>query len=142
MKIKSINYYSVSKNESSICDCCGKAIRNICCVTTVENEHLNFGTTCFTKIIKDRLQGFHQKKLQKIAKSIKKYCDARDIWINLTEEEYRKNLSEIPFAQWDEEEKFCEYKDWILNELIPHRIADEEKNLEKYKKNEFSYGQK
>lgn len=71
MKIKKIAYYSVPRSESSTCSCCGKSIQNICSIETVEGERFNFGTTCFDKLIKDKLRSFQRKEYNQAIKFLK-----------------------------------------------------------------------
>ena len=137
MKIKKISYYSVPKKESATCNCCGKSIKNIVAITTPENEHFLFGETCFDKRVKNNAKSFQIKEISKILKSIKFYCEALNKWETLTEVEYKtEQYNGLPFAQWDKEteglETFEKYKTWIIKDLIPCRLEEEEKKLLRY----------
>lgn len=141
MKIKKISYYSVSRAESGRCDCCGKAIQNICHVTTIENDHFNFGTTCFGKVIKDNLKSFQRKEFNRAIKSIKCWDERKSEWENMTEEIYREKYQEMheamdngrmPWEEYEDIHTFEEYKDWYLNSLIPARLSDAETVIQRF----------
>lgn len=135
MKIKKINYYSVPRTESGTCSCCGKSIMNICAVTTIENEHFLFGTTCFDKLIKDRLQSFQRKEMNKAIKSIKIWCNRKNEWETMTEEKYIEHIGEyqvddkLPWKEYEDINTFEEYKEWYISVLIPARMEDAENKL-------------
>ena len=137
MKIKRINYYSVPRSESSTCECCGKSIQNICSVTTLEGEHFNFGTTCFEKIIKDRLQSYQRKEMNKAIKYIKSYCKQMELWKDMTEDKYIETHYDKPWENYDDINTFEKYKDWMVNEFFPYRLSEEEKRLERFSKIDF-----
>lgn len=130
-------YYSVPKSESNTCDCCGKSIQNICSITTVENEHFNFGTTCFDKVIKDKLQPYQRKEMNKALKGIRNYCEQQEIWKDMTEEKYIETHYDKPWENYDDIHTFEEYKNWMLNEFFPYRLSEKEKILSRFSKIDF-----
>ena len=140
MKIKKIMYYSVPRSESATCDCCGKSIQNICSITTIEDEHFNFGTTCFDKVVKDRLQSFQRKEMNKALRSIKAYCDGVRKWETMTEKEYIETHyvgDGLPWKITEGLETFEDYKQWMLNDFFPYRISEEEKIIARFSKIDF-----
>ena len=140
MKISKITYYSVPRNDSAVCDCCGKSIQNICAVTTKDQTHLLFGTTCFDKLIKDKLTSWQRKEMNRLTKSIKFYNQRILSWQDMTEEKFRsgwKGGEKMPWDEYDDIHSFEEYKAWMLNEFYPYRLSLEEKELEKFSKIEF-----
>lgn len=137
MKIKKIMYYSVPRSESATCACCGKSIQNICSITTIEGEHFNFGTTCFDKLIKDKLQSFQRKEMNKAIKFIKSYCERMSEWYNMTEEKYCETHyigDGLPWKTTEGLETFEDYKNWMINEFFPYRISEEEKIIARFSK--------
>lgn len=146
MKIKKITYYSVPRSESGTCACCGKSIQNICSVETVEGEHFNFGTTCFDKLIKDKLQSFQRKEYNQAIKFLKGYCKQQKIWEDMTEEDYLNSEMYRTAcicdggAPWEikvDLNSFEDYKNWMVNDFFPYRIEQEEKVIEKYSRIDF-----
>ena len=146
MKIKKITYYSVPRSESGTCACCGKSIQNICSVETVEGEHFNFGTTCFDKLIKDKLQSFQRKEYNQAIKFLKRYCKQQKIWEDMTEEDYLNSEMYRTAcicdggAPWEikvDLNSFEDYKNWMVNDFFPYRIEQEEKVIEKYSRINF-----
>lgn len=137
MRIKKIMYYSVPRNESEICSCCGKAIMNICHVTSIEGDHFKFGTTCFDKVMKDRLKSFQVKEMKNAIKSITLYCEHSKEWETMTEEKYIETHYTKPWENYDDITTFEEYKNWMLTEFFPYRISLEEKTIAKFSKIDF-----
>lgn len=137
MRIAKVNYYSVPRKESGRCACCGQGIVNICHVVTVEGEHFTFGTTCFDKLIKDRLQTFQRKELNKSLKHIKSYAEQLKKWETMTETEYIENYYTKPWEEYDDVNTFDKYKEWMVNEFFPYRINEEQKVFKKFSKIDF-----
>lgn len=146
MKIKKIAYYSVPRSESSTCSCCGKSIQNICSIETVEGERFNFGTTCFDKLIKDKLRSFQRKEYNQAIKFLKGYYKQQKVWENMTKEDYlgsemyRTACICDGGAPWETKtglDSFEDYKNWMLNDFFPCRIEQEEKVIEKYSRIDF-----
>lgn len=132
MKIKKIMYYSVPRSESFTCDHCGKSIQNVCSVTTLEGERFNFGSTCFQKLIKDRLQSYQRKEVNKAVKNIRIYCEQLKLWQDMTEERYLETHYDKPWENYEDVNTFEKYKAWRVNEFYPYRISEEEKTLARF----------
>lgn len=137
MRIKKIMFYSVPRKESDTCSCCGKSISNIYYVTSVEGELFKFGTTCFHKVMKDRLKSFQAKEMNKALKSIKCYCEHAKEWETMTEEKYSETHCDKPWENYEDITTFEQYKSWMLTEFFPYRLSLAEKTIEKFSKIDF-----
>lgn len=141
--IKRIDFTHVSRNEGTLCDRCGQYIQNIATVEYADGLTLNYGLDCFNKLSgSGNLSAYGKKLFKKTVNTIKFYekelADRKSgkfnaendngwIWIlNSAADGYTN-----PYGSYEE---FNEYQ---INELLPHRIAGAQKELEKFSKVNF-----
>lgn len=136
MRIKRISFESVRKNESTTCDCCGRAIQNICYITLNDDSHLRLGTTCFDKQMKSKLDKMAKKKVNNAIKSLKIYQEQLEIWKNMTEESCKETrpMDYERIGNTEGIDTFEELKNWMVNEFFPYRISLEEEDITRYAK--------
>lgn len=147
MTIKKISFYSADRKEDgAMCSCCGKWIKNVCVIDTVEEGRVTLGTTCYEKQIKDRLNSMQKKKFNALVKSVKALQDRVDEWENMTEESYKethakkteynyKNGEYVTVEMWEWEvynETFETFKSDIIDNFKT-RLNESIKQLAKYK---------
>ena len=136
MKIKKIQFFEGTKNDSTICDCCGRTIQNICYITLADDSHLRLGTTCFEKQMKIKLDKMAKKKLNHAIKYLKSCEEQLAIWKDLTEEECKENYPGTyeRIGKYEGIDSFQDLKDWHVNEFWPYRISLHEEEIAKYAK--------
>lgn len=136
MKIKSISFVTGVTNESTICDCCGKAIQNIYYITLADDSHLRLGTTCFEKQMKSKLDKMARRKLNHAIELMKSYQEQLEIWKNMTEEECKETrpMQYEKIGNYEGVDTFEELKNWMVNEFFPYRISLEEEEITRYAK--------
>ena len=142
--IKRIDFTHVARNEGTLCDRCGQYIQNIATVEYADGLTLNYGLDCFNKLSgSGNLSAYGKKLFKKTVNTIKFYekeladrksgkinADNDNSWywyITPTPDGRDRN----PFSSYEE---FNEYQ---INELLPHRIAGAQKELEKFSKVNF-----
>lgn len=140
--IKKISFSSVGKQEGCTCDRCGQYIKNIWTVEYEEGLRMNYGIDCFEKIYKKGLNATGSKLMKKIMVSIKSYEEGLAQYVSgeltaETDESYQ-----IDQMDWNKDNywygrSFEEYRDWMINEFFPHRIADKQKELARFQKVNF-----
>ena len=140
--IKKIKFDKVGKMEGCTCDRCGQYIQNIWTVTYTDDVIMHFGIDCFEKLNKEsKLNAYGMKIMKKALKSIQEWSEILNKWENgeITEEsELWKNKQ----ADWIKEDywygrQFEEYKEWMINEFIPVRIQNAQKEINRFKKVNF-----
>lgn len=137
--IKKISFASVNTKEGCTCDRCGQWIKNIWTVEFVEDLTMNYGIDCFEKILKTgNLNDYGKKLMKKSMKSIENIYKRMQEQAEMTEEtdEGWKYLQADTHSAWYGE-KYENYKKWMLEELYPYRIEEEQKNINKFKKANF-----
>ena len=140
--IKSIRFNRVGKQEGCTCDRCGQYIQNVWTVTYQEGETIHYGIDCFEKVKKSgRLNAYGKKLINQIMKSIQSYDERLAEYQsgNLTEgndESWHTHQAEWNDSCW-KGKNYDEYKKWMIEEFFPYRIAEKEKELEKFKKINF-----
>ena len=140
--INNISFIRVSKNEGCTCDRCGQYIQNIWTVKWIEGGYTRFGIDCFEKLCKSgKLTTFGMKTMKKALKDIEYWSDELAKWKNgeYTEE----NRIDYQQAQKDKydafyEVSFEEYRRWWIEKFIPARIADKQKEINKFQKANFT----
>lgn len=146
--IKSISFSSVSTNYGCTCDRCGQWIKNIWTVKFDDGISMNFGIDCFEKLYKGgKLTKAGEKVMKDALKSIEYWNKAHEEWESMTEVEARERglLAELdPNSYCNRYVKsywcdrtFEEYRDWMLNELIPERLKEAQKKIDKFSKVNF-----
>ena len=146
--IKSISFSSVSTNYGCICDRCGQWIKNIWTVKFDDGISMNFGIDCYEKLYKSaKLTKAGEKFMKDALKSIECWNKAREEWERMTEAEARERglLAELdPDSYCNKYVKsywcgstFEEYRDWMLNELIPERLKEAQKKIDRFSKVNF-----
>ena len=142
--IKSINFSHVGRNEGTLCDRCGQYIQNIATVEYADGLTLNYGLDCFNKLAgSGNLTAYGKKLFKKAVNTIKFYekelADRKNGKINADNDNSwywyitpaPDGRDRNPFSSYEE---FNEYQ---INELLPHRIAGAQKELEKFSKVNF-----
>lgn len=143
--IKKISFETVGNNQGCTCDRCGQYIKNIYTVEFTEGMKMNYGIDCFEKLYKTgNLTKEATKILKKTIKSIANYEARLEQYQNneIKPEEDGGWYYQQPQAGWYEEgywtgKPYEEYRQWVINELIPSRIADKQKELAKFAKIDF-----
>ena len=134
VRIAKISYYSNAlQSEYDTCSCCGQGIRNVCRIETTDGEVLKFGTTCFGKLMKDRLDSFQRKKMRHALKMIRFWDDEAVKWLGMTEEKYCLEYADRPWENLEDINSFSEYREWYLGHFIPYRRTLAEEDLKKYR---------
>lgn len=140
--IKKISFSSVGKQEGCTCDRCGQYIKNIWTVEYEEGLRMNYGIDCFEKIYKKGLNATGSKLMKKIMVSIKSYEDRLAQYVSgeltaETDESYQTDQMDWNKDNYWYGRSFEEYRDWMINEFFPHRIADKQKELARFQKVNF-----
>lgn len=139
-RIKSMSFSSVSRNEGCTCDKCGQYIMNIWTVKFDDDLSLNYGIDCFAKLRNTgKLSTYGQKLLKDSMKRLESISKLTEVVKNRKpEEDYSyqqaQNDKMSPWYQVDYEE----YRAWWLTEVIPQRIADVQKDIDKFKNVNFA----
>lgn len=137
--IKDISFAHVGKMEGCLCDNCGQWISNIWTVSFQEGENLHFGTDCFDKRIKGKLNAFGKKEMQKILKRIQEHSDLLN---QLKQDEITEDVQK----EWDgyrywqdhwKDKTIDEWKKWMIEEVLPHWLESDKKELVKFEKINF-----
>lgn len=138
--IKYIRFDHVENKENGCeCDNCGQWIKNIWTVTFQEGESLHFGIDCYNKRINGKLSKFGKREMNRILKHIKETYE-------LLEELQQEETTEKVLNEWEkykywqtywQDKTFEEWKTWMLSEVLPNRLENENKELERFKKINF-----
>lgn len=146
--IKSITFSAVGTNYGCTCDRCGKGIKNIWTVKFDDGISLNYGIDCYEKMYKNgTLTKAGVKVMKDALKSIEHYTKYRAEWEAMTETEAKEKglLDKLdPNAYCNRYNKsywcgrtFQEYKEWVIGEFIPARLADAQKKIDRFSKVNF-----
>lgn len=139
--IKSITFQSVAVNEGCTCDRCGQHIKNIWTVQYVEGIRFNYGIDCFYKVHKAGLNATGKRQMNKIMGFIKSWQDRLVAYTNgeitADNDQGWQYMQSYEHSYW-RGRPYEEYKEWTINEFIPARLAEHTKELEKFKKINFS----
>ena len=139
-RIKSMSFSSVGRDEGCTCDKCGQYIRNIWTVKFDDDLSLNYGIDCFAKLRgTGKLSTYGKKLLKDSMKRLENISELTEIIKNRKpEDDYSyqqaQNDKISPWYQVDYEE----YRNWWLTEVIPERIADVQKDIDKFKNVNFT----
>ena len=138
-KIRKMSFSSVVEQEGCTCDRCGQYIRNIWTVNFDDGVSMNFGIDCFAKLRNTAKLSSHGVKVLKDAmKRLESLYQLTEIVKTRKPEDdysYQQAQSDklSPWYQVDYEE----YRAWWLNEVIPHRFADVQKEIDKFRNVNF-----
>ena len=135
-RIKNIHFERVGEKEGCTCDRCGQYIRNIWTVDYLEGFSVHYGLDCWEKVYKNgTLSQAGEKLIKKTMKSIQHYEEMLMKWKSgEMDEEGRHNFSAS--GAW-EGSTFEEYKEWMINDLLPYRLEDAQKELKRFGKIDF-----
>ena len=137
MKIKKISFNAGSRVDTTICDCCGKSIKNIYYITLADDSHLRLGTTCFDKQMKTNLDKMAKRKVNGALNSIQHWETEREYWETVTEEQYKIDRTydyneRVASHNYEGIDTFEDYRKWVLTELIPYRLSVANDEIRKY----------
>ena len=137
--IEEIRFDHVGKTEGCMCDHCGAWITNIWTVKFREGESLHFGTDCFDKRIKGKLNAFGKKEMQKAMKRIQEHSELLN---QLKQDEVTETVQKEwdSYRYWQEywkDKTFEEWKAWMIEEVLPDRLESDRKALAKFEKINF-----
>lgn len=146
--IKSISFMTTDREHGCRCDKCGQWIKNVWTVKFTDEVIMNFGIDCYEKLYKSgKLTKTGEKVMKDALKGIELWSKLREEWENMTETDARERelLAELdPNSYCNKYVKsywcdrtFEEYKDWILNELIPERLDEAQKKIDRFSKVNF-----
>ena len=135
-----MNFASVGRNEGCVCDKCGQYIKNIWTVKFDDGLTMNYGIDCFAKLRNTgNLSAYGKKLLKDSMKRLEGISELTEIIKNRKPEDdyqYQQDQNDklSPWYQVDYEE----YRKWWLNEVIPERIADIQKDIDRFKNVNFA----
>lgn len=141
--IKKIHFDSVSTNEGCTCDKCGQYIKNIWTVEFLTGDTFHYGIDCWRKIQETGgLNKQNKREFNRILKSIQRYTEAMNAFITGERNESNDIAYQNAQAEGNELDAFHgvpyeEYKRWHVEELFPYRIAEEQKELARFKRVDF-----
>ena len=140
-----IDCYTLPKNQGIRCEHCGTYIRNVFVFHFDDGFSLKCGVDCFNKIVKKtNLSQYGAKALKKQADRIKSFNDMREKWTRWqTPEEAEadgcfqriEDPDKPGFWRVRTQSEFEEEKNFILNDLIPYRISEIQKETKARFKN-------
>ena len=144
-QIKSIRFDHVERTAGCTCDKCGQYITNVWTVKYAGGVQLHYGIDCFENVCKSgNLTTYGQKLMRKTLKSIELYSERLEMWKTVTEEEAAEKglLSDLIVASWNTSywagKSFEEYRDWMVNEFFPFRLAECQKDIDRFSKVSFT----
>lgn len=144
-QIKSIRFDKSGRNDGCTCDKCGQYIMNIWTVQYSDGVTLHYGIDCFSKIYKSgKLTRSGEKLIRATLKSIEYYSEQLEVWKALTEQEAEEKglLGTLKVTDWNDSywagKTFEEYKDWMVNEFFPARLAHCQKDIDRFAKVNFT----
>ena len=142
--IKEIHFSHVGRKEGCLCDRCGQYIQNIATVTYDGDLTLNYGLDCFSKLSSSgNLSSYGKKLFKQAVNKIKFYeqeladyksgkinadNDKGWYWISCPDPDGRNRCA---YGSYEE------YKEYCINELLPHRIEKAQSELSKFSKVNF-----
>ena len=142
--IKNINFEHVGRNAGCLCDRCGQYIQNIATVTYNDGLELHYGLDCFSKLTASGNLTAHGarlfrktvnniKSLQKMLsdyKSGKITAENDSGWYWLTTPN-PDGVINCAYSSYDE------YREFVINEILPARIEKAQNELKKFSKVSF-----
>lgn len=144
-QIKSVQFDKTGRNSGCVCDRCGQYITNVWTVQYSDGVSLHYGIDCFEKLYKSgKLTRYGEKLMRDTLKSIASYSEKLKMWENMTEEEAEEKglLADLKVTTWDSSywagRTFEEYKDWMIHEFFPTRLAHCQKDIDRFAKVNFT----
>lgn len=138
--IKKINFEHVGKNEGCLCDRCGAYIRNIVSVEFTDGVKVNYGQDCFEKLYKSsKLNSVGISLMKKTLKRIDHYTVKLESYVNgeINEENDESYKTEQMFDGYWKGRPYEEYKDFMINEFLPERFKECQKDVDRFSKVRF-----
>ena len=136
-RIKSIDFYTTSKDSPCICDRCGQGITNVLQVTYADGLRLLYGTKCFEILCKENnVSGYRGKLLKKAMERLEWAQKSLEAERDLTEdndEGYKLEQFDHPDCQksyWFGK-PWAEYHEWKLTDFWTYRIKKAQEDIEK-----------
>lgn len=142
--IKEIRFDHVGKQEGCLCDKCGQYIINIWTVQYTDGITARFGIDCFEKLNKESgLSNFGRKELNKVLKSIQKHHEMYEAEAAKTEEtDIDWQQIQNPFDWQDKSywygRPWAEYHEWMLTKFFKVRFEEDQKQIDRFSKVNFS----
>lgn len=138
--IKDITFWHYGKNEGLNCDRCGAYITNVFTVYYSDGLIAHYGMECFKKLREaGKLSDFGYKLLMKALKDIKYWNEQLQLWKTITEEEAEEKgllYALHNYEAWEGSD-FEEYKKFEIEKVIPARLSDCKKTIERFKNINF-----
>lgn len=144
-RIKNITFEHTAKNDGCVCDRCGAWITNIVTVTFTDGLSLNYGQDCFEKLRDTgNLNAYGKKLLNKALEKIKYWTNELERYksgeINEENDLAFQNMQVVlPYdspSYWYGR-PYEEYRRWIIEEVIPQRFKEAQKEIDRFSKVEF-----
>lgn len=138
--IKKINFEHVGKNEGCLCDRCGAYIRNIVSVEFTDGVKVNYGQDCFEKLYKSsKLNSAGASLMKKTLKRIDHYTAKLESYVSgeINEENDESYKTEQMFDGYWKGRLYEEYKDFMINEFLPERFKECQKDVDRFSKVRF-----
>ena len=141
--IKDITFWHYGKNEGLLCDRCGAYITNVYTVTYSDGLIARYGMECFNKLRNSgKLSEFGVKLLMKTLKYIKQWNEELRKWegVETAEQAEANGINLYAFYNYEnwKDRTLAEYKDFEINKVIPNRLDGCKKELERFKKINFT----
>ena len=136
-RIIDVSYTHTGKYDGCTCDRCGLWITNIFTVKFDDGLSFNFGMDCIEKIMKDnRVNEYGVKVMNKLLRDVKKAeSELADYKSGKINEENDKTFEAAKYyCEYWRERTFEEYRAWMIETILPSRIAGKKKELKKFEK--------
>lgn len=133
--ISKIDYAHTSRESGCTCDRCGQWITNIITVHYTDGDTIHYGIDCFEKLYKDnKLTAYGMKVMKRGYKKIKDWSlkleDYKTGKLNPDTDISWKYIQEHG-GYW-QGKPFEEYRDWMINEVIPLRFEEAQKEIQRF----------
>lgn len=138
--IKKINFEHVGKNEGCLCDRCGAYIRNIVSVEFTDGVKVNYGQDCFEKLYKSsKLNSAGISLMKKTLKRIDHYTAKLESYVSgeINQENDEGYKTEQMLDGYWQGRLYEEYKDFMINEFLPERFKECQKDVDRFSKVRF-----
>lgn len=146
-RIKRITFdHFPDKHDGCICDRCGQWLCNVVNVTFTDGVTMHYGQDCFTKLRNTGNLSTYGKKLLKQAMDRVDYWQtelARYTGGEMTPETDKGWQNTQIDASWKDRDywygrPYEEYRQWMIEKVIPSRIADAQKEIGRFAKVDFA----
>ena len=135
--IVNIRFDKVNKENGCSCDRCGQWITNIYSVSYNDGTTVHFGIECFGKLNKENgLNKFQTKAINSLLNRLQHWTDIKEKYITKEINENNDDSWKYDQADWNKQSywhgrKYEEYYKWMIEEFIPARFADIQKEFNK-----------